>query len=223
MGVIPSKVITAILLSFFVLLCWFFMCRGEQEPKDILDHRVDNIEQVSTVNTARENTEILVKKSYNSTEDLAEKLIKRTASDPDFRNTLNLWSQSESQIRNLEREFHRLIHKNDNLFNQLASRIQLTKDPETRQRLEAALYRVSDEHELHFRDTQFAIDNLWELHDEAVNSVHAMQVAYTLGEFSNVNASLADLKKKIIVVMSNLNDVIKSSRSLFEQDMAQFE
>lgn len=199
------------------------MCRGEKEPKDIGDRAIDRAEQADIVRTAKENTQIAIQESYRETEKVADKMRNRTATDQDFRSVLSLWGKSESHIRNLEQEFHRLIRQNDNLFLDLDGQIQMTRDPVTKERLEDALDRVFEENEVIFRDTKFAIDNLWELHAEAESSVNAMRVAHTLGELSDLNVGLKNLKRKIEIVMSDLNDAIRTSKTLFENDMIPFE
>ncbi len=136
--------------------------------------------------------------------------------DAEFAKVYGRWNKVDKQVNNLFKEYEDLKQDAENLFNALDRQTSSLKNESTRGTLQKALTTSRVDYEKTLARTEEAINNLRTLHDEAVDVVSALEVAYGIGQISEINDGLVSIENRVNVIMEELTSSINESKALYE-------
>ncbi|MEM9934241.1 MAG: hypothetical protein AAF824_11530, partial [Bacteroidota bacterium] len=107
--------------------------------------------------------------------------------DKEFARVYGKWNNVDKQVNTLFKEYEALKQDAENLFNALDRQTSGLNNVSTRGTLQQALTTARNDYEKTLARTEEAINNLRSLHDEAIDVVKALEVAYGIGQIAEIN------------------------------------
>ncbi|MEM6765902.1 MAG: hypothetical protein AAF655_13280 [Bacteroidota bacterium] len=136
--------------------------------------------------------------------------------DKEFARVYGKWNNVDKQVNTLFKEYEALKQDAENLFNALDRQTSGLNNVSTRGTLQQALTTARNDYEKTLARTEEAINNLRSLHDEAIDVVKALEVAYGIGQIAEINDGLISIENRVNVIMEELTSSINESKALYE-------
>ncbi|MEL6628830.1 MAG: hypothetical protein AAFQ92_25140 [Bacteroidota bacterium] len=105
----------------------------------------------------------------------------------------------------------------DNLFSAMERQTASINNEKSRGELQAAIESTKGDYQKTLGRTELAIKDLEKLYQEAYDVVKALEVAYALGEISNINEGLANIETRVKDIMSELTQTVVESKDLYDK------
>ncbi|MEO1587686.1 MAG: hypothetical protein AAFS00_10400, partial [Bacteroidota bacterium] len=137
--------------------------------------------------------------------------------DQEFNRVYGKWEAVSKQVKQLTKEYNDLKMDADNLFSAMERQTASINNEKSRGELQAAIESTKGDYQKTLGRTELAIKDLEKLYQEAYDVVKALEVAYALGEISNINEGLANIETRVKDIMSELTQTVVESKDLYDK------
>ncbi len=142
--------------------------------------------------------------------------------DKEFNKVYGDWEQVNRQVEALNKDYEGLKQDADNLFTAMEAQTASLNDARTKKQLNDAIKSSRADYEKTLAKTAQAIERMRSLHTDAVDIIKALEVAFALGQVSQINEGLQNIESKVEGIMVDLNSTIAESKALYDDKIGKF-
>ncbi len=142
--------------------------------------------------------------------------------DKEFNKVYGNWNRVNNNVEALYRDYEKLKNDADNLFGAMTEQTASINDATSRTQLMSAINKIKGDYNINLNRTEKAVSKLRGLHDEALDIIKGLEVAVALGQISEINSGLQGIESKVADIMSDLNQSIAESKSLYDDKIGNF-
>jgi len=204
------------LIFILALLISTIGCK-QKSPEELPKYKRKFRTQIASFEKVKAQTDDKVEDGVSMLTGIKEAIENAKNVDKEFRQVYTKWEKVSKQVDDLEKEYSALKSDAENLFAAMERQTAALRDPKTRNQLEEALRKTRADYTLTLNKTKSSIEDLRKLYDEAKDVVSALEVAVAMGEFQNINESLASIETRVQDIMNQLTETVDESKALYDQ------
>ncbi len=204
------------LIFILALLISAIGCK-QKSPEELPKYKRKFRTQIASFEKVKAQTDDKVEDGVSLLTGIQEAIGNAKNVDKEFRQVYTKWEMVSKQVDDLEKEYSALKSDAENLFAAMERQTAALRDPKTRNQLEEALRKTRTDYTLTLNKTKSSIEDLRKLYDEAKDVVSALEVAVAMGEFQNINESLASIETRVQDIMNQLTETVDESKALYDQ------
>jgi len=186
-------------------------------PEDLPKLKKKFKAQISGFENQKDDTDVKVEKAVEKLSTFQQALKNAEDTDKEFKRVYGQWNKVNNEVKSLNKEYNKLKDDANNLFNAMEAQTNSLKDANTRNELNRAIRKIRTDYSGTLRKTEKAVNSLNLLHDEALEIVKALEVAYAVGEISNISSGLRNIENRVDQIMQDLNTSISESKELYDK------
>ncbi|MCI4668316.1 MAG: hypothetical protein MRZ79_09270 [Bacteroidia bacterium] len=206
-------------LSILLILSAMLIGVGckQKSPEELPKYKKKFRTQIASFEKVKTETDNKVEDGVSMLTGIKEALETARNVDKEFAAVYTKWEKVSKQVNDLEKEYGALKTDAENLFGAMERQTASLRDPKTRGQLESALRTTRTDYTETLNRTKQSIDDLRKLYDEAQDVIKALEVAVAMGEFQNINESLASIESRVQDIMNQLTETVDESKALYDQ------
>ncbi|MEO0896755.1 MAG: hypothetical protein AAFY71_10180 [Bacteroidota bacterium] len=210
------KNLTVLLLA--TALFAFVGCnKKNKSPEQLPKYKKKFRTQIASFEKVKTETDTKVEDGVTMLTGIKDALETAKNVDKEFASVYGKWEKVSGQVDDLEKEYTALKTDAENLFGAMERQTASLRDPNTRGQLEKALRTTRTDYTETLNKTKQSIDDLRKLYDEAKDVIKALEVAVAMGEFQNINESLASIESRVTDIMNQLTETVDESKALYDE------
>lgn len=206
-------------LRILLLISAIFVGVGckKKSPEELPKYKKKFRTQIASFEKVKTNTDSKVEDGVSLLTGIKDALETAKNVDKEFATVYTKWDKVSKQVDDLEKEYAALKTDAENLFGAMERQTASLRDAKTRGQLEGALRKTRTDYTETLNKTKQSIDDLRKLYDEAQDVIKALEVAVAMGEFQNINESLASIESRVQDIMSQLTETVDESKALYDK------
>ncbi len=202
---------------FPILLLVLTLLACNRSPEELPKFKKKFQAQIASFEKEKLQTDKKVDDGVSTLNGLQTALDNAKNTDQEFNRVYGKWEAVSKQVKQLTKEYNDLKMDADNLFSAMERQTASINNEKSRGELQAAIESTKGDYEKTLGRTELAIKDLEKLYQEAYDVVKALEVAYALGEISNINEGLANIETRVKDIMSELTQTVVESKDLYDK------
>lgn len=204
-------------VSLPILLLVLTLLACNRSPEELPKFKKKFQAQIASFEKEKLQTDKKVDDGVSTLNGLQTALDNAKNTDQEFNRVYGKWEAVSKQVKQLTKEYNDLKMDADNLFSAMERQTASINNEKSRGELQAAIESTKGDYQKTLGRTELAIKDLEKLYQEAYDVVKALEVAYALGEISNINEGLANIETRVKDIMSELTQTVVESKDLYDK------
>jgi len=200
--------------TWVILLLLMLISAGcyRHSPEKLPKYKRKFRKQIASFENQKEKTDDKVEDGVVDLTQLQQALENAKNVDKEFNRVYGNWNKVDKEVNQLFKEYEDLKADAENLFSAMEEQTaSLGDETKTREDYLATL-----------SNTEEAIEQLRQLHQEAVDIVKALEVTVALGQIGEISEGLKNIEDRVAVIMEELNTTVIESKDLYDKRISAF-